>query len=109
MILPPTSYLTEEGTLNLTKLSPDDWITEEFDQEMVFTKVVSIKTDQVHEQLKIHFKQTVKGDSEKKKELYTKVRTFLEENALFVPDTGLYYVFNAQSKLWEPMDIEKFT
>lgn len=106
MILPPTSYLTEEGTLNLEKLSPDDWITEEFDQEMVFTKVVSIKT---HQQLKIQFTRTVKGDNEKKKELYTKVRAFLEENALFVPDTGLYYVFNAQSKLWEPMDIEKLT
>lgn len=72
MILPPTSYLTEEGTLNLTKLSPEDWITEEFDQEMVFTKVVFIKTNQVHKQLKIQFKQTVKGDREKKeKELYT--------------------------------------
>lgn len=65
MILPPTNYLTKEGTLNLTKLSPDDWITEEFTQEMVFTKVVSIDTAQVHEQLKIHF--SFKGDSAKKK------------------------------------------
>lgn len=109
MIYPPKSFLTEAGALNFTKMSPDDWVLEDYDREMVFTKVVSIDTNQVHEQLKIQL--LFKGDSAKKKEkeLYTKVRAFLEEYALFVPDTGLYYVFNAQSKLWEPMDIDKLT
>lgn len=109
-IYPPASFLNESGALNLTKQSTEDWITEDLDQEVVFSKVVSVSPAHVREQLNVHFAFQVETSAKKQeKKIYTKVRAFLEEYVLFVPDTALYYVFNAQTKLWEPMDIDKLT
>ena len=64
----------------------------------------------MREQLNVHFAFEVETSGKKKeKKIYTKVRAFLDENVLFVPETVLYYVFDAQTKLWEPMDMDKLT
>ena len=92
------SLLTEEGTLNLAKESPDDWITEEM--EDILAPLQEINVPAIKAQLEDQKNKLLTPEQKNKSKFVYKLKDQLQKNFYFVPDSSLYYSYNSVDGLW---------
>nr|YP_009519427.1 hypothetical protein [Rhipiliopsis peltata]AYC65452.1 hypothetical protein [Rhipiliopsis peltata] len=113
VVMPPSNFLTQSGTLNFAKDSPDNWIEGGFTKEMVYEKVVTFDikgvSKQLEHQAKYHLKMTetlYTSTKELKEDMFCILKDFLEENAFYIPKMDTYYVFKEDACVWEQMELD---
>ena len=115
---PPKNFLTQDGKLNLSKDSPDDWIEESFTKQMVYEKTTNINIQIITQQQEKQLNQFLQiSTSVKEKRIKQQMdldrvhtlREFFGDNLFFLPRLNDYYVFNKETCLWSHFDLEELT
>nr|AOP19034.1 hypothetical protein [Halimeda discoidea] len=106
-VYPPKNIVNDDGKLNFSKASPDDWITDDMVDILKPLKQIDFYgvREQLIHQKKNWFPQEVDSDSQLQKSLLEQ----FERNLFFVPNTALYYIYNDLKGIWDCVTLEMLT
>ena len=107
LIYPPQKFISDDGTINYEKYSPDDWMEEGADREQVFNKRQIVHISSIQQYPTNIPNKNIYLNIDKSGKTKATLVDFFKENMFFVSQTG--YVSDRESKLWEFMDLECLT